>query len=102
MERGVSAWRITSGSSALRSTSERVTNVSPWLIVTVLLATERPLCMRSTAISRGASGLAPRAKTVWIVLTDFPSWPASPAITDCARSCPPKTTPWVELRLSAR
>ena len=59
MERGVSAWRITSGSSALRSTSERVTNVSPWLMVTVLLATERPLCMRSTAISSGASGLAP-------------------------------------------
>ena len=73
MARGVSAWRITSGSSALRRTSERVTKVSPWLIVTVLLATERPLCIRSTAISRGASGLAPRAKTVWIVLTAFPS-----------------------------
>ena len=93
--RGVSAWRITSGSSALRRTSERVTNVSPWLIVTVLLATERPLCMRSTAMSSGASGDAPRAKTVWIVLTAFPSWPASPAITDCASSWPPKTTPWV-------
>jgi hypothetical protein len=33
--------------------------VSPWLIVTVLLATERPLCMRSTVMSRGASGDAP-------------------------------------------
>ena len=79
-----------------------MTSVSPWLMVTVLLATERPLCMRSTVISRGASGDAPRAKTVWIVLTALPSWPASPAITDCASSCPPKTTPWVELRLSAR
>ena len=88
----MSACRITSGSSALRSTSERVHSVSPWLMVTVLLATDRPLCMRSTAISSGASGDAPRAKTVWIVLTDFPSWPARPAITDWASSCPPKTT----------
>ena len=61
------ACRITSGSSALSSTSERVTSVSPWLMVTVELATERPLCMRSTAISRGASGDAPRANTVWMV-----------------------------------
>ena len=68
-------------------------------MVTVLLATERPLCMRSTAMSSGSSGPAPRAKTVWIVLTDLPSWPARPAITDCASSCPPKTTPWSELRL---
>ena len=101
-ERGVSAWRITSGSSALRSTSERVTSVSPWLMVTVELATERPLCMRSTAMSSGASGEAPRANTVWIVLTVFPSWPASPAITDCASSWPPKTTLWAEWRLVAR
>ena len=71
-------------------------------MVTVLLATERPPCMRSTAMSRGASGDAPRAKTVWMVLTDFPSWPASPAITDCASSCPPKTTLWSDRRLVAR
>ena len=36
--------------------------------------------------------MRPAAKTVWMVLTVFPSWPASPAITDCARSWPPKTT----------
>ena len=79
-----------------------MTSVSPWLIVTVVLATERPLCMRSTAISRGASGDAPRAKTVWMVLTDFPSWPASPAMIDWASSWPPKTTPCLEWRLFAR
>ena len=60
--------------------------VSPWLIVTVLEATERPACMRSTVTSSGASGWAPRANTVWMVLTVLPSCPASPAITDWARS----------------
>ena len=79
-----------------------MTKVSPWLIVTVLLATERPLCMRSTAMSSGVSDVAPRANTVWMVLTDFPSWPASAAMTDWASNWPPKTTPWAELRLVAR
>ncbi len=51
---------------------------SPWLMVMVLLATERPPCMRSTAMSSGASGVAARAKTVWIVFTTFPSCPAQP------------------------
>ena len=50
-----------------------MTSVSPWLIVTVLLATERPLCIRSTTMSSGVSGDAPRAKIVWIVFTAFPS-----------------------------
>ena len=75
---------------------------SPWVMVTVLLATERPACMRSTATSRGASCDAPRAKTVWMVLTAFPSWPASPAMIDWASSWPPKTTPCGDGRLVAR
>ena len=47
------------------------TSRSPWLIVTVLLAIARPLCMRSTAISTGASGDPARAKIVCTVLTRF-------------------------------
>ncbi len=91
-----------SGSSALRSTSERVHSRSPWLIVTALLAKARPACMRSTVISTGASGEPPRAKTVCTVLTRLPSWPARPATIDCASSWPPKITPWPDSALAAR
>ena len=55
-DRGVSTCRITSASSALRSTNERVQIWSPWLIVTVLLATERPPCIRSTVMSQWGLG----------------------------------------------
>ena len=97
-----SAWRMKSGSSALSSTSERVHSRSPWLIVTVLLANARPPCMRSTAISTGASGRPPRAKTVCTVFTRLSSWPARPATIDCASSWPPKITPWPASALPAR
>ena len=52
---------------------------SSWLMVTVLLASERPACMRSTVMSSGASALAGRAKTVCNVFTALPSCPASAA-----------------------
>src|SRR5262245_4286906 len=84
---------MTSPSSALARTSDRVHSRSPWLIVTVLLAKVRPLCITSTPTSSGASGDAPRAKTVWRVLADLPSWGAMPATSDWASSWPPKTTP---------
>ena len=90
---GESACRITSGSGALSRASERVMTWSCWLMVTVLLASERPVCMRSTVMSSGSSAEAGRANTVWQVLTALPSWPTSAAKVAWARSWPPKTMP---------
>ena len=75
---------MTSVSSTVSSTRDRAHTRSPWPIVTVLLDSARPLCMRSTVMSNGWSGTAPRAKTVCSVLTDLPSCPCSAATTVCA------------------
>ena len=45
---------------------------SCWLMVTALLAKLRPECIVSTVMSTGVSGDAPRANTVWTVLTVLP------------------------------
>jgi hypothetical protein len=87
------AWRMRSGSTALRSTSERVQRRSSWRTVTVALARARPVCMASTSISSGLSMAPPRANTVWIVFTSLEGSMVAPATIDWARSCPPKTTP---------
>ena len=50
----------------------------------------------------GASGDAPRANTVWTVLTTLSSCPASAAMMDWAISCPPKTTRVAHRRRWAR
>ncbi len=63
-------------------------------MVTVLLANARPACIGSTVTSSGSSYDAPRANTVWIVLTVLPSWPSAPATIICPSSCPPNTTLW--------
>ena len=82
-----------SSSATSISTDERVMSRSPWVMVTVLLANDRPACMRSTAISRSASGRPARGKTVWIVFTVMASLPRKAATIDCASSWPPNTTP---------
>ncbi len=66
---------------------------SSWLMVTVLLASDRPLCMRSTMTSSGASALAGRAKTACSVLTALPSCPGQRAHDGLGQQLPPHTMP---------